>query len=598
MVEKVSISTAVDKLKSLPWRELFYMFYIEPVVFMLIFSHLLSGTVMRNQIIYQTCRVIFHYNETDCRQLDDKDASHEVHAIETEIQSYVADMFLIRTLMESIVPAVCGLFIGSWSDHYGRKPLLVVSMIGFSGSALINTLICALSSSRDINPWWYTMAAVPHSLLGGMCVFSVAAFCFLSDITDIRTRPYRMIAIEFLMFIAISSGSLLSSYVYEATSASITQSISAAIVVLATLFIICCVPESLHIRLEKDAAESAERTEKPEKDVPLSACDMQLNTVSIDCPNDVIDDEKKEHDKQIVPITIDTRPKAATDTKNISLFGLKINDDKQERSTNVLYTSEKHLDERNETKQLDSVTNEAKQQQQQNEPEAATDANNMGLFSLTHIKDMFRTCCKPRDNHAREIIWLVTLAMFMAMFVVDGAMTVMYLFVRQKFHWSVREFTLFETISQMVPMVGALIGILLLRKVFGLSVVTLALLSLFSEILSNLTRGCASFPWHMYLSVAFGIFRSIGGPMCRTIVSNIVPASDLGKIFSIKNVFQSFAPFVAAPLYTLIYQHSLSVFPGLFNFLSAALFLVAFVAICFVWRFKYMHKQHYAELLK
>lgn len=51
-------------------------------------------------------------------------------AIETEIQSYVADMFLTRTLMESIVPAFCGLFIGSWSDHYGRKPLLVVSMIG------------------------------------------------------------------------------------------------------------------------------------------------------------------------------------------------------------------------------------------------------------------------------------------------------------------------------------------------------------------------------------------------------------------------------------------------------------------------------------
>lgn len=216
------------------------------------------------------------------------------------------------------------------------------------------------------------------------------------------------------MFIAISSGSLLSSYVYEATSASITQSISAAIVVLATLFIVCCVPESLHIRLEKDAAEKAE---KPEKDVPISACDLQLNTVSIDCPNDVIDDEKKEHDKEIVPIAKDTRLKAATDTKNISLFGLKIND-KQEGSTNELYTSEIHLDESKEPKELDSVANEAKQQQQQTEPEAATDANNMGLFSLTHIKDMFRTCCKPRDNHAREIIWLVTLAMFMAMFVV------------------------------------------------------------------------------------------------------------------------------------------------------------------------------------
>lgn len=34
---------------------------------------------MRNQIIYQTCTVIFNYNETDCRQLDDKEASAEVH---------------------------------------------------------------------------------------------------------------------------------------------------------------------------------------------------------------------------------------------------------------------------------------------------------------------------------------------------------------------------------------------------------------------------------------------------------------------------------------------------------------------------------------
>lgn len=37
---------------------------------------------------------------------------------------------MIRTLLESIVPALCGVFIGSWSDHYGRKPLLVISMIG------------------------------------------------------------------------------------------------------------------------------------------------------------------------------------------------------------------------------------------------------------------------------------------------------------------------------------------------------------------------------------------------------------------------------------------------------------------------------------
>jgi len=38
-MEKASLS----QLKTLEWGRLFNMFYIEPVLFMLIFSHMLSG---------------------------------------------------------------------------------------------------------------------------------------------------------------------------------------------------------------------------------------------------------------------------------------------------------------------------------------------------------------------------------------------------------------------------------------------------------------------------------------------------------------------------------------------------------------------------
>ncbi|KAH8253724.1 hypothetical protein KR032_006630 [Drosophila birchii] len=546
MVEKASNAFTLEKLRNLQWQKVFHMFYIEPVVFMLLFSHTLSGTIQRNQVIYQTCTVIFHYNVSDCKQLDVKNASAEINAIETELQPYVANLFLTRTLLESIVPAFCGLFIGSWSDHYGRKPLLIVSMIGFSASFLMMAAICELSSYYMINPWWYILAAVPHSVLGGNCVFSVAAFCFISDITDCKSRPYRMIFMESLFFIGLTSGSLLSSFVYAAVGSAATIGLSGCIVTFATFFIIFFVPESLDYRKAQDAKNAiAAAGEKDCKDkgMPITACDLQVDRLGLDCPPNLNQLEKG----RPVPCEL---PTPATPAMS--------------------------FDEDLLAKYVEKLPQKAEERKRQQTEETVKKA---GLFSVIHIRDMVSTCFKRREHHARAIIWLVTLAMFLSIFVFDGVMTVMYLFVREKFHWTVRDYTFFETVSHLVPMIGALIGFLILRKVFRLSVVTLALLAFFSEILNNMAKGFATMPWHMYLSVTLGVFRSISGPMCRTIVSNIVPPSDLGKIFSIKNVLQSFAPFVAAPLYTLIYKRSLTTYPGLFNFVSAFLYLLSFVFI-------------------
>ncbi|XP_030560452.1 uncharacterized protein LOC115762404 [Drosophila novamexicana] len=567
MVEKVAHILTLKRLRSFQWHRIFHMFYIEPVVFMLLFSLTLSNTILRNQIIYQTCTVIFRYNVSDCKLLDDKNASAEIKAIETELQPYVANLFLSRTLLESIVPAFCGLFIGSWSDHYGRKPLLTVSMIGFALSFLVTSAICELSSYYVINPWWYIAAAVPHSLLGGNCVFSVAALCFISDITDTKTRPYRMIFMESLFFIGLTSGSLLSSFVYAATNAATTIGISGCITTLGTLFVIFFVPESLHIRQTQEAKEAAAAATSGEKEMPITASDLQPECMSIDCPpilmNPDFESEQKKHVHQLpTPAT----PNMTFDEDLLAKY----------------------------VEQLPPKVKARAQAQSKQQP----DAKKAGLFSFSHIREMVNTCTKPRENHARAIIWLVTLAMCLSIFVFDGVMTVMYLFVREKFHWSVRDYTFYETVSHLVPMVGALIGFLILRKIFRLSVVTLAMLAFASEILKNMARGFSTQPWHMYLSVVLGVFRSIGGPMCRTIVSNIVPASDLGKIFSIKNVLQSFAPFVAAPLYTFIYKCSLGYYPGLFNFVSAGLYLMSFIFIGCVLRIKFMHQEYYAKVLK
>jgi len=247
--------------------------------------------------------------------------------------------------------------------------------------------ICELSSYYVVNPWWYILAAVPHSLLGGNCVFSVAAFCFISDITDCKSRPYRMIFMESLFFIGLTSGSLLSSFVYAAVGSAATIGLSGCIVTFATFFIIFFVPESLHYhqnQATKNAIAANGEKDCKEKEVPITACDLQLDRVAIDCPPNFMDPEEPEKDKKM------ELPTPATPA-------MSFDDDLLAKYVERL--PQKAAEEELKRKQAEERSKKA------------------GLFSFVHIRDMISTCFKRRDHHARAIIWLVTLAMFLSIFV-------------------------------------------------------------------------------------------------------------------------------------------------------------------------------------
>uniref|UniRef100_A0A1B0AGT7 Major facilitator superfamily (MFS) profile domain-containing protein n=1 Tax=Glossina pallidipes TaxID=7398 RepID=A0A1B0AGT7_GLOPL len=474
---------------NIKWKQLFHMFYIEPILFVLVFSHSLSGTIMKNEIIYQTCIVVYQYNESDCIKLGTRNVTGYLQEIETEVQPYAADLSMIRTLLESIVPLFCGVFVGSWSDHYGRKPLLLVSMIGFSFTYVIAAIVCAVSRYYPVNPWYYILPVLPHSILGGNCVFSVAAFCYISDITDTKTRPYRMISFEVFLALGLTSGSFLSSFVYAATNATTTFAVSGVLMVLVTSYIAIAVPESLPM---KQACEN-------EADMQI-AKDKCCNDLAISC----------------------TLPENQLKLSKDKLTAFEANEKKYEDFQEI------KLD-KTECNGIDGDHERKKDIKDNDKKRAAS------LFSYVHVKDMWITSFKKRPCYDRSIIILITGTIFLSYFV-----------------W----------------------------------VVTLALLAFASEVLRSFVQGIASEPWHLYLAIALGFFKGMGGPMCRTIISNIIPATDLGKIFSIKNILQSLAPFVAAPLYAEIYKASLITFPGLFNIVSAMLYLIAFIFLIFVYRFK------------
>jgi len=59
----------------------------------------------------------------------------------------------------------------------------------------------------------------------------------------------------------------------------------------------------------------------------------------------------------------------------------------------------------------------------------------------------------------------------------------------------------------------------------------------------------------------------------RSILSQILPTHELGKVNSFLGCIDSIGPLVAGPVYSMFYTHTFEVFPGGFFLITAALML-------------------------
>lgn len=88
-----------------------------------------------------------------------------------QVQSYVSNLNIYNTIINCVPSTLFVLFLGPWSDTYGRKPLMILSIVGYVLSTLIYMANCYWNS------WpaeYLLLASVPVSLLGGWSTFGMA----------------------------------------------------------------------------------------------------------------------------------------------------------------------------------------------------------------------------------------------------------------------------------------------------------------------------------------------------------------------------------------------------------------------------------------
>uniref|UniRef100_A0A1A9Z2A0 Uncharacterized protein n=1 Tax=Glossina pallidipes TaxID=7398 RepID=A0A1A9Z2A0_GLOPL len=165
------------------------------------------------------------------------------------------------------------------------------------------------------------------------------------------------------------------------------------------------------------------------------------------------------------------------------------------------------------------------------------------FFRLELVKDLVRTYAKLRPNYDRIIICLTMMALTLALFVMAGDDNVSYLFI------------------------------------FQFSIVGMTLISLASWVFESTVRATAIYRWELYLGLALGLMRGVMGPMSRAILSHVAPATEVGKTYALTTSLESLSPPISSPLYTIVYNATLSYYPGVFNFLSAGLYLLYYTFI-------------------
>lgn len=219
---------------------------LEPALFLLFFGWFLSIAIVPNQILKSTCLYTFEFSELVCSQLDDKNATHSVEEV---IQPYVANILMTISIIQSIVPTVMCLFLGPWSDRYGRKK--VMNFI-FIGSLMSITWLMIVSYIAEnvavISPWNYLCAQLPYMLFGGLPTIIITILCYITDQTTEKNRSIRLTTVEIIIFGSVLIATASSSFILQWTNASTLFFISFICISIGTLMVAFFVEESVHVK--------------------------------------------------------------------------------------------------------------------------------------------------------------------------------------------------------------------------------------------------------------------------------------------------------------------------------------------------------------
>ena len=187
------------------FREALKIMTIEPVIFLLTFTWGLGSVISQNLLIAKQCHDLGYLKEI-CDDIE----SHP--SVEENVQTKVSELNMITNMLAALPCIVVALFIGPWSDRNGRKPVMLIPMMGY----ILSSLYWLLNIYFFHWPAKYLLLNGIFSIFGGFVSFLIGMYSYLADITSNRSRTTRIGLLDIFLYAGVPAGTFASAYLFKA----------------------------------------------------------------------------------------------------------------------------------------------------------------------------------------------------------------------------------------------------------------------------------------------------------------------------------------------------------------------------------------------
>lgn len=198
-------------------RLIFTNMTVEPIMICYVLPSVMASLATQNLSLEKACRVNLALDHDLCDALTTRNDSGYNKTDEAAVQKLVATMNAWKNVIQSLVPSLLLLFLGSWSDrHQRRKPCIISPIIG-EILTCIGFLLCTYYFNELSLEYNVFFEAVPPAITGGWFAMFMGVFSYISGVSSVETRTLRIGAVNLFSNVSVTIGIALSGILYKQT---------------------------------------------------------------------------------------------------------------------------------------------------------------------------------------------------------------------------------------------------------------------------------------------------------------------------------------------------------------------------------------------